>query len=74
MLRRIPLSRGRNNSDLKVYRLTELSAKDKFAEEIEKPMMGLLDVLQWFPRDSWDLPIDAFFQITDRLMVSNITF
>ncbi len=30
-------------------------------------MLGLLDILRMF-QGSWDLPLDAFLQLTDRLM------
>jgi hypothetical protein len=53
-----------------LFRLTELANnKDAFTNVVEKPMLGLIDILEMF-HNSLDLPLDAFFQLTDRLMVS----
>jgi len=43
-------------------------SKEAFLEEIEKPMLGMLDILLMFP--SLNPPMDAFFTISDRIMVS----
>jgi hypothetical protein len=52
------------------FRLQELSTnKQRFIEEVEKPMVGLIDILKRFPTLQKDMTADDFFQITDRLMV-----
>lgn len=49
-------------------RLTELTTnKDLFTERIEKQQLGLIDILSEFHK-SLDLPLDAFLQVSDRLM------
>lgn len=51
-------------------RLSDLSTnKEKFLEQVEKPMAGLIDILKRFPSLQAGMTGEAFFQITDRLMV-----
>ncbi len=48
--------------------MTELTtSKELFIETVEKPMLGLIDILEEHHK-GMDLPLDAFLQITDRLM------
>lgn len=46
------------------------NAKEEFVDEIEKPMLGLLDILIKFK--SINLPLDGLFQISNRIMVTFI--
>ncbi len=41
--------------------------KDLFAERVEKQQLGLIDILAEFHK-GLDLPLEAFLQVTDRLM------
>jgi sulfite reductase alpha subunit-like flavoprotein len=62
------LNKSKNVVDNLLNRLTELTTnKDLFIERVEKQQLGLIDIIEEFHK-SLDLPLDAFFQVTDRLM------
>jgi NADPH-ferrihemoprotein reductase len=60
-------------NDAAKAKLLELTAnKEMWSSQVEQPMLGLLDLVRSYHRDL-DLPLAAFLQITDRLMVSFLT-
>ena len=56
-----------------MFRLIQLSeAKEEFHEKIEKPMLGLMDLLLKYK--SIRVPFDAFIQIASTIKVSIVIY
>ena len=55
------------NDEAKARLVETTTNKDKWAQQVEAPMLGLIDILRTYHKDL-DLPLDGFLQITDRLM------
>ena len=62
------LNKSKYVANILLNRLTELATnKDLFTQRVEKQQLGLIDIIEEFHK-SLDLPLDAFFQVSDRLM------